>query len=627
MKRQKPIQQFTPEQEKYLKAYYDNEYDANRQMSFANAFSAFILIIIFILYVTKVFELSENTYPYILITFPIDIVILLTPSIYALFFKKILRKPNYKLFVTFSLIFVAIILNLVLPKHSILIWALCIVLTNHYYNPKLCRIVFVSVLFWMLISMYGAMFVGEYDPNYLGYGVVIDGKIEIVDGVKNRFDMLHQMILEGENRYIKVFAYYYIPRAAIISLIFIVCNSLNMRTYKLLVSEIQVSSDQQKTKTELEVAKDIQLATLPLEFATRKDVELQAELKAAKEVGGDFYDYYRLGESHVAFVIGDVSGKGIPAAMFMMKTITCFKNYISLSKTPAEILKLVNKTINIGNESKMFVTCFLAILDTKTGVMKYANAGHNPPIIGQKQNYQYLKCNSGFLLGCFPDAYVKDEEITLNNGDTITLYTDGITEAMNNNKELYGEKRLLNFFNRKKYSTLLELHHDLKDDIAQFVGDAEQSDDMTYLTLKFHGDEYYYEEKNFLANPDNIPQILDFLKQFAKNEEFEHNFANNLLIVGDEICSNIVKFAYKHEDGDIYIRLLYNINEKEFVFTIIDKGEEFNPFDTDAKPLDGDISDRPVGGLGILIVKQLMSEHAYDRINGKNIVTLKKKFE
>ena len=627
MRKKKQVQQYTPEQEKYLKAYYDNEYDANRQMSFANAFAAVMLLIILIMYVTKLFELSDKIYPYILISFPIDIFILLTPSFYALFFKKALRKPTYKYFVVFSFIFVSIILNLILPKHGILIWALCIVLSTHYYNPKICRVVFITVITWMLISMYGAMFVGEYDPNLLGYGVIVDGKVTTVYGAENRYNMLHQMLLNGSNRYLKSLIYYYVPRAAIISLIFLVCNSLNVRTYKLLVSEIHVSSEQQKTKTELEVAKDIQLATLPIEFATKKDVELQAELKAAKEVGGDFYDYYRLGDSHVAIVIGDVSGKGIPAAMFMMKTITCFKNYMSLSKTPAEILKLVNKTINIGNESKMFVTCFLAILDTKTGVLKYANAGHNPPIVGQKQHYQYLKCNSGFLLGCFPDAYVKDEEITLNNGDTITLYTDGITEAMNNKKELYGEKRLLDFFNRRDYSTLLELHHSLKDDISQFVGDAEQSDDMTYLTLKFHGDEYYYEEKNFLANQDNMPQILDFLREFAEKEQFDRGFTNNLLIVGDEICSNIVKFAYEHDDGDIFIRLLYNINAKEFICTIIDKGVEFNPFDAETKPLEGDISNRPVGGLGILIVKQLMSESFYDRINGKNIINLKKKFE
>ena len=153
--------------------------------------------------------------------------------------------------------------------------------------------------------------------------------------------------------------------------------------------------------------------------------------------------------------------------------------------------------------------------------MKYANAGHNPPIVGQKEHYQYLKYNPGFILGCFPDAYVKDEEITLNKGDTITLYTDGITEAMNEQKEQYGEQRLINLFNRKVYSCLLELHHQLKDDVMQFVGEEEQSDDMTYITLKYHGDKYYYEEKSFTANSKNIPHILDYLREFTQKEEYD----------------------------------------------------------------------------------------------------------
>ncbi len=614
------------EREKYYKAYYDNEADANKQMSFANAFAALFMLIIWIMYLAGLFAVTDRIMLLLNIFFPIGILILLTPLVYALFFKQFLRKPRYKNFVIFTFVLVIAILNVIIPKHALLGWALCIIMVNHYYNPKLGRWTFVLVMSLMLVCIYAAMFVGEYDPHLLGNGVIRDGKIVYIDDVKERYEMLHEM-LDYDNRYVKVLLYYYLSRGLILTLIFIVSNSLNMRTYKLLVSEINVSGEQQKTKTELEVAKDIQLATLPVEFVSNKDIEIQAELKAAKEVGGDFYDYYILGDSHVAILIGDVSGKGIPAAMFMMKTITCFKNYMSISRTPAEIMKLVNKTINIGNESKMFVTCFLGIINTKTGVMKYANAGHNPPIVGQKEHYQYLKCNPGFILGCFPDAYVKDEEITLNKGDTITLYTDGITEAMNKQKEQYGEQRLINLFNRKVYSCLLELHHQLKDDVMQFVGEEEQSDDMTYITLKYHGDKYYYEEKSFTANSENIPHILDYLREFTQKEEYDKSFANNLLIIGDEMCSNIIKYGYDNQDGEIFIRLLYNIDRKEFIVTIIDKGVPFNPFEIDTNPLDGDIQNRPVGGLGILIVKNMMNEYAYDRINGKNIITLKKKFE
>ena len=228
----------------------------------------------------------------------------------------------------------------------------------------------------------------------------------------------------------------------------------------------------------------------------KKEFDLYASMTPAKDVGGDFYDYYRLGENEIAILIGDVSGKGVPAAMFMMKVITCFKNYISADKTPSQILKDVNIAIFKNNNAQMFVTCFLAIVNTSTGIVKYANAGHNPPIIGHNRNYKFLKTNNGVMLGILENINLIDEQTTLNNGDLITLYTDGITEAKNNNNELYGDVRLINLYNKKDYSCLLELHHTLKDDIEKFTNGAEQSDDLTYLTLKFHGDKYIYEDTN-----------------------------------------------------------------------------------------------------------------------------------
>ncbi len=615
------------EREKYLRAYYDNEADANRQMSFANAFGGLLMITIWILYLLKVFDLHGGMIIAVNIAFPINILILFTPLLFAFKFKDSLRKPTYKYFVIFSFVFVIAVLNTIIPKHALLGWAICIVITNHYYNPKVGLVTFLVVISVMLFCIYLSMFVGEYDSNILGVWVIQDGEIIYPEGIKERFEMLQDMLAHGENRYLKAFVFYYLPRGAFLTMIFIVSNSLNKRTYKLLVSEIQVSGDQQKTKTELGVAKDIQLATLPVEFISNEDVEIQAELRAAKTVGGDFYDYYVLSKSHIAILIGDVSGKGIPAAMFMMKVITCFKNYMSIDRTPAEIMKLVNKAIYEGNDSAMFVTCFLAILNTETGELKFANAGHNPPIVGQKGNYQFLNCRSGFILGAMKDALVVDETINLNNGDTITLYTDGITEAMNENREQYGNNRLLELFNRKEYSCLVELHHELKENIENFVGNEEQSDDMTYITLKYHGEKYNYKEKIFPGKQEHIPEMLEFLKDFAKAQKFDESLVNNIAVVGDELISNIIKYGYKDYEGEIFLRLLYNLDKKEYILTIIDTGIEFNPFEYESVPITEDnYESRPEGGLGILIVKKMMSQYAYDHINDKNITILKKKF-
>ena len=616
------------ERNKYLEAYYDNEADANRQMGFANSIGGVLVLGIWICYLTGAFFASDWIKPLINIIFPISALILFTPLLYNFRFKKVLRKPNYKFFVVFSFIFVVAALNILLPKNSLIGWALCIVVANHYYNPKLGGFAFGVCLVLMLLCLYGSLFVGEYDPNLLGTRI-IDGEVdENVFGIAERYELLQEQLAKGNNRYLEAFTLNYLPRAALFTVIFIVSNALNIRTYKLLVKEISINTEQEKTKTELDVARDIQIATLPTGFVTSKDIEIQAELKPAKQVGGDFYDYFQLDDEHIALVIADVSGKGIPAAMFMMKTITCFKNIVSISKSPAETLKEVNKTINKGNDSNMFVTCFFAIINTKTGEMRFANAGHNPPLVGQNKNYKYLKCQSGFVLGPLKDVFVVDEVYKLNNGDTLTLYTDGITEARNKHGLFYGEDRLIDIFNHTEYSCLVELHHSLKDDIERFVDGEDQADDMTYITIKYHGDNYLYEEQRFKGVKENLSKMIQMIDDFGRKMHLEEMFINNLNVVADEMLSNIVKYGYADYTDDIFIRLLYNQDKNEFVLTIIDRGVQFNPFSVNNKPLSGDqdVSRMKEGGLGILIVKKLMSEYAYDYINKKNIVTLKKKF-
>lgn len=608
---------------KYLEAYYDNEADANKQMIFANVFAGIVLAVIWIMYLTGVFPVPNNTFSLVNIFFPISIFILLSPLFYL---KNSLKKPKLKYFLVFSFIFVVAILNVIIPKHAIIGWALCIVIVNHYYNPKLGKIAFSVVLLSMLVCIYLAMFFGEYDPNLIGNGVIVDGEIQYVYGVKERYQYLAEQLAAGENRYLKVFGFYYVSRAVLLTLIFFVSNALNKRTYNLFMKEIAVNTEQSKTKTELEVASQLQLSTLPVEFLTSKDIEIQAELKPAKIVGGDFYDYYRLSNDKVAILIGDVSGKGIPAAMFMMKVITCLKNHISSDKTPSLILKEVNNELLKNNDMQMFATCFLAVVDTQTGLVEYANAGHNPPIVGHTKSYRFLRINNGVMLGVVKDPNIVDEQTYLKHGETITLYTDGITEAKNERDEMYGESRLINLFNKREYSCLLELHHTLKDDIEKFADGAEQSDDLTYITLKFHGEKYLFEEKTFNVPKNNIEEMLDFIKDFSLKNNIDRQFVNNLQVVGDELLSNIIKYGYEDSKGEIYIRILFNIDKNELVLTIIDKGAKFDPFAVNNKPISADNKEIKEGGLGILIVKKLMSEYAYDNINGKNIVTLKKKF-
>ena len=625
------------ERQKYLEAYYDNEADANKQMSYANAAAAAYMLVIWIFYLTGFFKVfSTTTLILINVLFPIGILVLLSPLLYAFKFKDHLRKPRYKYFVLYSFIFVIGALNVILPKHSAIAWALCILMTNHYYNPTVGLKVFISVIIASLIAMFGGMFVGEFDANLL-FGNEIMQTINTqeiyANGVGARFEMLNKLYSMGSgffdldyNRYLGSVVFYFLPRGVILFLVFLVSHALNKRTYKLLVSEIQVNSEQAKAKTELEVAKEIQLATLPNEIASTKDVEIVAELRAAKEVGGDFYDYFQIDDDHTAIVIGDISGKGVPAAMFMMKTITCFKNFVAPNKTPSQILKEVNAALYDNNHLQMFVTCFFAIVNKKTGELEFANAGHNPPVIGTNFNYEFLKCKTGFVLGGLQDAFVFDEKITLKHGESITLYTDGVTEARNEKGDFYGEERLLKLFNSRDFTCLVEVHHSLRDDMAKFTDNYEQSDDITVISMKFQGDDCVVKTNCFDAKLENIPSGLTFVDEFCSSENIPVEFKNNLLVVADELYSNIVKYGYENNGGDVFTRLWFNRDKNEFVITIIDKAPAFNQLEVNNNPLEGNVEDMRIGGLGILIVKKIMSEYAYDRINNKNILVLRKRF-
>ena len=606
----------------FSKKYYDNEADANKSMSYVNGAAGVLAIVIWVLYLTKVFTIPDHFFPVVCILFPIIALLMFVP----LFFIKtnVIRKSGFKYFILFSLLAVVIALNITIPKHSLLFWPFVILMANHYYNPTIGRVVYIVSLVSMLICMYAGMFFGEFDENLFGGGVIIgDDTIGTVETFAERVALLNQRIAQGDNRYLKVLLFYYFPRAACLSLFFMVSNLLNRRTYKLLDDEVRIHDEQQKAKTELSVAKDIQMQTLPDEFVSNKDVEIIGELKAAKEVGGDLYDYVQIDDDHVALLIGDVSGKGVPAAMFMMKTITSFRDFATTGKAPSQILNEINTSIMKGNKAGMFVTCFLAIIDMKTGQMLYANAGHNPPVVGSNRNYRYLKPFHGLILGCFKNVRLKDEEITLNPGDSVTLYTDGITEARNGNGDFFGEERLLNTFNKKDYTSIVEIHHSIKDEVTEFVKEAPQSDDITFVTLKYRGGSYTSSEKEFFGTKDNIKDMLAFIDNFAKDNEFPASFTNKLLVVGDELFSNIVKHGYEEKGGPIFVRLLFNKDSKEFSLTVIDTAKEFNQLEVatnNEKPL------VRVGGLGISIVKKIMTDCAYDHINGKNILVLKKKF-
>jgi len=251
---------------------------------------------------------------------------------------------------------------------------------------------------------------------------------------------------------------------------------------------------------ELEFAKAIQHSALPSVFPpypNRREFDIWACMFTAKEVGGDFYDFYFVNDDTLAFLVADVSGKGIPAAMFMMTSKTLLKSYAEEGLAVNEVFINANEKLCEGNDAGMFVTAWMGMLNTKTGVVTFANAGHNPPLVKHADgSFEYLKSPAGFVLAGMEGIRYRKNELQLQPGDKIYLYTDGVTEATDANEQLYGEDRLLNILNSLENSSVEDICTKVKADVDLFVGEAPQFDDITMLCLEYKGDEKSAEESD-----------------------------------------------------------------------------------------------------------------------------------
>ncbi|WP_407399667.1 SpoIIE family protein phosphatase [Anaerovibrio sp.] len=254
----------------------------------------------------------------------------------------------------------------------------------------------------------------------------------------------------------------------------------------------KVTAEKEKVAAELSVARNIQLGALPQDFLTNyQEFQIYASMDAAKGVGGDFYDFYMMDEHHLVVTIADVSGKGIPAALYMMRAKTALKNMVLRVKNAsdfADIMKMANQELCRENDEMMFVTVFIAKLDLTTGEFIYVNGGHNSPLVQSNGEFCYLQqSRKHLMLGINEDEMYEAHSLVLQRGDMIFLYTDGVTEAMNEAGELYSEERLLEILNRKPQKDVRDILAAVRQDVSTYAGNAEQSDDITMLGLKYCG--------------------------------------------------------------------------------------------------------------------------------------------
>ena len=605
--------------------YKKNEIDANKALTKGCTLSAIIIAVVWVLYLMGLFNVSSHTLMLVNVLFPIEIVVLLSTWIYNK--KKIIEKKGFKYFLVIQFILVCFAVNVIIPKHGILLWAACILLVNHYYDPKLSIITFIIVSIMMAIAIYGGMFFGEWDANLMNGADVVtlpSGESFLVDEAtfRQRVEWLSYRRDLGDNRYIKSMVYYYFARWAILVLIANIGYSISKRSLRLLSLEADRVEKEQRIVSELGVATGIQYSVLPHELQDDNKDNVFGLMDSAKEVGGDLYDYFYIDEVHLALVIADVSGKGIPAALFMMKTEALIKSLtISFKSDTASIMKRINVALCSNNDESIFVTCWLGIVNLASGELKYTNAGHNKVIIMHEGKPEYTTDKPGVVLGAFEGTDYVENTVRLSQNDKIILYTDGVTEAHNLNNELYGEKRLLKFAQINNGLCPKDFVVKLRKDVEQYSNGAPQFDDITILAFKYVNENKIQESRIFDADVKELDNLFEYSASLLRLLEFSNRDIIMINTALEEIFVNVSKYAYNGK-GTVEITLSKFKDHVSFVFK--DRGKPFNPLAKADPNITASSEEREIGGLGIFMVKKIMDKVEYEYINGQNVLTLVK---
>ena len=397
----------------------------------------------------------------------------------------------------------------------------------------------------------------------------------------------------------------------------------------------QAGIKQTRIDSELHIASAIQQTMLPKTFPPfpeRNDIDIYGSLVPAKEVGGDLFDFY-IRDEKLFFCIGDVSGKGVPSAIVMAVMQKLFRITSAHTSNPAYIVQAINQELCNNNERNMFMTFFIGILDLPSGRLRFCNAGHETPLILSEDagcvTVSKLPVKSNLPIGVFADFTFEKEEYQLPVNSTFFLYTDGLTESLNAQREQFRLNRIkevLSHCTPDEAKNTERLINVMSDAVNKFTGNTEQSDDLTMLAIRYQRlTENDVLCDRFVLQNDlrQIRPLNDFIKEFLERFGVEKSFARRLQLAVEEVVTNVVSYAYSPgTTGDISVEAF--ANERRLKFIISDEGVAFDPTTVANADTSLAIEDRPIGGLGILLTRGLVDSVNYERLNGRNVLTLRK---
>ncbi len=400
----------------------------------------------------------------------------------------------------------------------------------------------------------------------------------------------------------------------------IIAGILSTIGYELIIQYVSFKTDAMRSKNDLAVAHNIQASAVPKQYPESDTVTFGSLMESAVEVGGDFYDVFKIKEGLIGMVMADVSGKGLPAALFMMRAQATLRANAMVGIPPNEVLRRCNIELCQRNDVGQFVTVWIGMIDTDTGMLTYSNAGHTPPYIITSDSVERMECPKGMLMGYSKKAKYSSNTIQLRDGDTIFLYTDGVNEAFDDQQEQYGQDRLLSVLEGTHGMTPQTIVDRVREDVSSFVGDAPMSDDITMLC--FTSDTKGQQHMTTTSDRSLISGVIDDIHEYLTRNGCPENLALKMDIVTEELFVNICNYSYK--DGVGPVDIYYILRDDAIRLTFVDTGIPFDPTGRDEVVLGDDISQWPIGGLGIHMSLKLTDSAHYKRILGRNIFTVVK---